>query len=218
MRVNIAQNGRILGGLFAPGVQLAAVRHNVPAVNDDQLNELIDRVELRIGLVRRLNTRGLHAELRLEIFHDAVHMLRLHAVEIGDRLHGEKAQRLGRNLARTENALEYGVEIRIIVNDLDELQRLGHFHHVGDLPRRNGDERVGLKDIFLAVDDELAAAALNVQKARRLVDDGAGGLVDRLIIERADYRGVGGGGAGVLKHGASGHGLHRPFSENNGKV
>ena len=50
------------------------------------------------------------------------------------------------------------------------------------------------------------------------VDDGAGGLVDRLIIERADYRGVGGGGAGVLKHGASGHGLHRPFSENNGKV
>ena len=145
------------------------------------------------------------------MLHDAVNILRLHAVEIRDRLHGKKPQRLRGGVARAENALKDGVEIGVVVNDLDELQCLGHFHRVGDLPRRNGDERVGLQSIFLAVDDELAATALYIEKARRLMNDGAGGLIDRLVIERADHSGVRRGSTGVLEHSASGHGLHRPF-------
>ena len=99
MGVNVAQNGLILDGLLPPGVQLAAVRHDIPAVNDHQIDELVDRIELRKRLVRRFDARGFHAELRLEMLHDAVHILRLHAVEIGDRLHGEKAQGLGGSIA-----------------------------------------------------------------------------------------------------------------------
>ena len=211
MGINVAQYGLVLDGLLPSGVQLAAVRHDIPAVNDHQIDELVDRIELRKRLVRRFDARGFHAELRLEMLHDAVHILRLHAVEIGDRLHGEKAQGLGGSIAGAENALEYRVEIGIVVYDLDELERFCHFYRVGDLPRRDGDERVGLEDVLLAVNDELAAAALYVKKACRLMDDRAGGLVDRLVIERADHGGVGRGGAGILEHGSSGHNLHRPF-------
>ena len=96
------------------------------------------------------------------MLHDAVHILGLYAVEIGDRLHGEKAQGLGGSIAGAENALEYRVEIGIVVYDLDELERFRHFYRVGDLPRRDGDERVGLEDVLLAVNDELSAAALYV--------------------------------------------------------
>ena len=118
---------------------------------------------------------------------------------------------VGGSIAGAENALEYRVEIGIVVYDLDELERFRHFYRVGDLPRRDGDKRVGLEDVLLAVNDELSAAALYVKKACRLMDDRAGGLVDRLVIERADHGGVGRGGTGVLEHGSSGHNLHRPF-------
>ena len=187
MGIEIAQYRLLLDARLVPGVELAAVRHDVTPVDDDKLNELIDGVELRKRLVRRLYARGLDAELRLEVLHDAVYILRLYAVKVRDRLHGEKTQRLGRGVARAGDALEHGVEVGIVVDDLDELQRLRHLDHVGYLPRRDGDECVRAKGIFLAVYDDFPAPPFYIKEARRLMDDRPCGLFYRLIVERADH-------------------------------
>ena len=109
MGVEVAEYGLLLHAAVASGVQLAAVGHDIAAVDYRQVDELVDRIELRKGLVGLLYAVGLHAEFGLEMLHNAVDVLRLDAVEVRDRLHGEKAQRLRGYVARAENALEHGV-------------------------------------------------------------------------------------------------------------